>query len=268
MPIHTYIKGNSGPRGGGQVTVLPHSVVVKMDSDGRTFEFSRENAPADIRSGHFAVSISNDESKLYGILVPGVQTVNSKGKTLWSTRYAVFDGLYKKTDEPFTTKSTAGGYRSSKDKKRHWYDPDSETFTARFKLLGGGPEVEGMIAPMTLRYLFTRYEDTNEAWIVGKGDFAKWATQLEDTLRCCGADFTVDSVPYSADPSTTLEWIDTTLRERNKLVQVVIGEIGFVNKVLPAGEGVTIDQFEKPTKSAKPRAAKANGKAKASRSKK
>lgn len=230
MPVHSYIKAPKGPRGIADVTLFKTKIQVVLD--GKVHEFPREGIPAWVKDGQYAVRLSDDETKLFDILPPGGPDV---------TYLAVFDSIFHKPGEPFVPGNNDGGPRQTADGKKKWVEPASQTFTSRFRIVGG--KYDQALVPFTLRFMFQRYEDTDDAWVVGTGDrsFAYWARQLEDVLRTVGINWDADSIPYDPTAHRTLDYLDRTLRERQVLVQIKVGNGGWVNKVLPAPEGMTYE---------------------------
>jgi len=259
--MRSYIKSRKTHKGPATITVLTKNVRIEMDitDGGRTthqvFEVAREDAPADVRSGQFHATVNEEKTKLFRIGPMGSK--GPDGKVI--PMYAVFDGLAHIEGQPLLPRNSEGREWSFTGKggsiqKR--IDPPSRTFTANYRVVSG--PYAGLVAPFILHYLFEQdedYGDGNEAMIyvdTSEEPWPQWARTLKTMLQVSGFNDAVDSLPYSQDGEETLEAIDRLLKERNQLVRAFISPSGYVNRVGPAEEGLTVESFaKKPAKTTK-----------------
>lgn len=246
-------------KGTAEVKVLPKVVKITMDEADekgkpRVYEFDRLDAPMDVRSGHFNVALNPDPDRprLFGPLP--IPKKGPDGKYI--PFIAVYDGIDHPDGELPQPKNAESKTYEKLDfqtgKMTPAYDPESRVFTMRFKILAG--EYKGCRLPFYLRYLFAEYENSGEAMVyISTPDqpWGNWFRTLNNTLKVAGIEQT-DVIPYDPDGTATLVTIDKLLRERKRIVKAFAGKGGWVNRLQPGDEGLTIETFEeKPGKKGK-----------------
>lgn len=246
-------------KGQAEIKVLPKVIKVTMDEPDekgkpRVYEFDRLDAPMDIKGGHFNVALNPDPEK------PRLFSPNPIPKKGPDGKYIPFIAVYDGIDHP------EDGLPSPKNAEAKTYDklnfqtgnleptyePESRVFTMRFKVLAG--DYKGCRLPFYMRYLFAEYETSGEAMIyIATPDkpWSDWFRTLNQTLKVAGIEQT-DTIPYDPDGVATLVSIDKLLRDRKRVVKAFAGKGGWVNRIQPGDEGLTVETFdEKPAKPVK-----------------
>jgi len=246
----SYVQKISGPKGLAEITVEPMHIKVQMltpDDNGKmeTFLIDRANAPDDVRNGTFNVALSEDKTRMWDPLPVGGK--DDSGNPI--TYVATYVGMAHAKDElpkPINDEGRAYDFVDSRTGNPvHKVEPASRVFTLRFRILAG--KYKGMVVPFRVRYLFRQWEDTKEAMIFAEGgkEWAAWGRQLIATLKVAGFDMGLDTFVWSQDGVATLFALDEILKARKAVVKLVVSKSGWVNKILPGDEGVTLAMYEK-----------------------
>jgi hypothetical protein len=223
------------------VEILPKTVKITFDDDGKSYEIDRLNAPDDVREGHFNVALDDQKERMFPAKPIGGKGVEFPAK---------YVGMVHAPDKPAEPRA-AEGYQTewidaTTERLKQRSFPPSRVFDLKFKILKG--EFAGMIVTYRLRYLFREYEDTGEAmvWAEGGKPWDQWAKELITSINVCGFDPVTDTIPYSEDGIPTLKYLDDTFRARRRVINLHISKTGWVNKISPGDEGMTIESYEKP----------------------
>jgi len=241
MPLRQYIEKRKGPSGAATVEILPKTIKITYDDDGKTYEIDRLNAPDSVRDGHFIVSLDDQKERMFEPKPIGGKDVTFPAKYI---------GMYHAKDQMPTPKVAEGYTTEWIDQKteslRSRTYPASRCFDLIFKILAG--TYKGMEVSYRVRYLFREFEDTNEAmvWAEGGRPWDGWARELINTIQICGFDSVTDTIPYSQDGVPTLKYLDELFKSRRRVVRLHVSATGWINKVSPGDEGMTIEAYEKP----------------------
>lgn len=250
--MRSYIQTEKGPRGKAEITVGPKTVMVAFeepDENGKpqVFNIERANCPEWVKTGKFVAALNGDCDRLWPLKPLGGK--DEDGNQI--TYLATYVDIAHDEDKPPVPRNDPGRSYSFIGKGGgvvNRTDPESRVFDMRFRILSGF--YKGLVIPMTLRYLFRRWEDsngdpTNEAWVVAEGGdpWTQWGRLLNNTLKVCGMD-SDESPVWSQDGIGTLLSIDRILKPKRRVLTLHIGKSGWINKVTPGPEGLTLESFE------------------------
>ena len=245
-----YIQKSSGPKGLADVKVSPKQVIVTMvepDEKGQpqVFHIDRMNSPEGVRNGRFNVALNEDKTTLFDLLPVGGKDESGNKITYAATFVEI---AHKPDNLPMPTNDDGRTYsfidpRTGNVVNR--VEPPSRVFTLRFRILAG--DYRGLIVPIRLRYLFSQFNDTQEAmvWAEGGQPWIQWGKQLLSTVKTAGFDMSSDIFVWSQDGIGTLVSLDKLLKSKKLVVNLEVSKSGWVNKVLPGAEGLTIETFDK-----------------------
>ena len=209
MPI--YRTREYGPSGFASVKVERDKVLVEFAETHQTYSIFKEDAPENIITEKYFVTLNQDGTKITGMRPP-------KG-----TYFAHFANFTHKKDEPPTFKDVPADIKRKKDNTTYAVPAHLE-FTAIFDIDKG--KFGGFQVPYSMWYCFKPYGTTGESAISGRG-----RGKVEEFLLAVGFDFMADSIPYSEN---VLPELEQAIRERKGQVVLVLNEYGYVDSIAEA----------------------------------
>lgn len=249
--MRSFVAKAKGPSGLADIKVLPKTVKVSFvepDEAGRplVFEVDKLKAPANVRNGRFNAALNGDKDQLYDLLPVGGKDVKYVGT------FVEIQHAKDQNPKPVMDEGRAYDFTDSRTNRPvHRVEPASRVFTMLFKILTG--EFKDLVVPLRLRYLFAEDLDTNEAMVysaIAGHPWQDWARQLLTSLRVAGLDMATDILPYDVEGEGTLIALNRVLRSKKQVVDLFIGKTGWLNKIGPGAEGVTIETYTKSDDSA------------------
>lgn len=205
----TFKKRMKGPRGLADVKASKNKVTVTYET-GESYVILPEDAPEEIQSGQYFVTLNVEKNKIYGLTPP---------KGAYFAKFKEFlrdkDGLIVIKDKPF---------QAFKD----FSIPQHLEFYPVFVVTG--KKYTGMDIINSLWWVFGEHE-TGQVVMSGRG-----MGKVADFLEACGVDLDVDDTPYKDDPQELLKMYEKLLLSKDQTVSITISEKGYVDKVSEAPE--------------------------------
>ena len=221
MPVYSKVKSSNGISGLAEVRVLPTSLRVIFQKDGRaidTYDVQKTGWPEDRPSGLYKITLAKTNDAVKFVSPPGRDEP-------FLVRFDEFANRIGRTDDnpgvpqpkikPGETKSWPGGGSS--------YIPEHPVFSAKLVVIEKGPYT-GLSINYEIPYIFENYPGTTSTMFAGT---AKQNERLEKFLRLVGMDLLNEDIPFS---DNVLPWLEMRLQQLGKVFSVQLNESGYVAK--------------------------------------